>query len=397
MDLQLILWIFLGCLAGIFTGLAPGMHVNTIAAIATAIPVENRLGTALMIAGMSIVHCFADFIPSILLGAPKEESFLAAMPGHRMLMKGKGFLAVKLAVSGALFAGIISLLFVPVFVLFVSKSEKIIEGIIPFALALVIALMILNEKSTGKKITAIAIICLSGILGVLVLRGNIVANPLFACISGFFGSAGIIEAIRKKSVLPEQEISNEKTGNKTVFQGSLLGFLAGSFVAIFPAMGNNQAAFILQKIFGKIGAKKFLVLLGASSVANVVFGFAGMLAWEKTRNGSAAAVSSLVEISMENFLLVMFACAVALGFGFLATIAIAKFFVKRMKKINYEKINWAILAVLCALVALLSNAFGIVAFVSATAIGFAAVSAKVKRTNCMAFLMIPALLFYLGF
>jgi putative membrane protein len=397
MVLELICWIFLGCIIGLFTGLAPGIHVNTIAAIAITMQFSNPLGASLMIASMSIVHCFADLIPSILLGAPKEENFLAALPGHKMLLKGKGLLAVRLAATGALATGIISLAFIPVFLLLILKGEKFFSTIIPFALVFVLGTMVFCEKEFEKKIWAIIIIALSGILGLIVLGGKIfVQEPLFACITGFFGAATIIESIRKKSVLPKQCRKKTKISGKDALEGGALGFLAGIITTILPATGSSQSAFILQKIFGKIGTKKFLVLIGGSSISNVIFGFAGLFAWEKTRNGSAAAIRGLIGLSQQNLVIIMIACAIALGFGFIATGIISKLFIEKIEKTNYKKINFAILSLLCALVMVLSNGFGIMAFITATSFGLIAVSKKSRRTNCMAFLMIPTLFFYLG-
>ncbi|MDD5148691.1 MAG: tripartite tricarboxylate transporter permease [Candidatus ainarchaeum sp.] len=398
MDFGPLGWIVSGCVLGIFTGLAPGIHVNTIASISTAIAFPDPLGLSLMIASLSIVHCFVDLVPGILFGAPEETNFLSAQPGHRLLIKGKGFLAVKLAATGALFSGIISLCFAFFFITMLRKGTVLFSKLVPFALVFVITAMVFSENSPKKKAFAITAILLSGILGIIALsEKSPVENPLFACITGFFGIATILESLKKKTILPKQETEEAKTGNKSVIEGSALGFIAGALVAVFPALGANQAAFILQKFFGKIKTKKFLVLIGGSSTANVIFGFAGLFAWGKTRNGSAAAVGGLVELSTQNLVLLMIACAIALGFGFLAAVWTAKFLVKKIEKINYSKINIAILFALCGLSVFLTNFFGIIALVSATGIGLFCAETKIKRTHCMAFLMIPALLFYLGF
>ncbi|HLD58830.1 MAG TPA: tripartite tricarboxylate transporter permease [archaeon] len=398
MDVFPVFWILLGCIIGIFTGLSPGIHINTVAAFAATMRPADALGVSLMIASMSIVHSFVDFVPSILFGAPEEENFLSVLPGHRMLLKGKGLLAIKLAASGAFFSGLIAIAFAPVFVLFVQKASSFLPKIIPFALLVVLATMVLGEKGMGKKFWAITIIALSALLGAIVLgEKSIVKEPLLAGITGFFGAATIIESLRKKSVFPEQQEKKFRIKKTIILEGSLLGFLAGSIVSILPAIGSNQAAFILKKIFGKISTKKFLVLLGGSGTANMLLGFLVLFAWGKTRNGSAAAISQLIEISAQNILLLCIAGLIALGFGFAVTMFLAKIIVKKMHRINYEKTNLIILAVLIALVAFLSEISGLIAFASATAIGLLAVSKGVKRTNCMAFLMIPALLFYLGF
>jgi putative membrane protein len=70
---------------------------------------------------MSITHTFIDFIPSIFLGAPDEDTGLSTLPGHEFLLKGQGYYAVKLTVIGSAIA-IISLTFlIPFFILVVPK------------------------------------------------------------------------------------------------------------------------------------------------------------------------------------------------------------------------------------------------------------------------------------
>jgi len=398
MILELLFWILFGCATGIFTGLFPGIHVNTIAAIALLFPLENPLGLALMIASMSIVHSFVDFVPSILLGAPEESTFLSVLPGHRMLLKGEGLLAIKLAASGALLSGIISICFSPIFVLFVKKSTEIFPKIMPYALVLVLVLMLAEEKTMQKKAWAAIIIFLSGMLGIIALgEKSTVQNALFVCIAGFFGISTIIESLRKKSFFPKQNNKPKHIGKKTLAEAGLLGFLAGGLVSIVPGIGSNQSAFIIKKIFGNMGTRKFLILLGGSNSSNMILGFLVWFAWGKTRSGSSVAISQLITAGTENILLIGIACLIALGIGFIAAIKTAEFFIKKMQGIDYKKINLLIFGILVFLASILSNLFGIMALATASAIGLLAVSKGIKRTHCMAFLMIPALSFYLGF
>jgi len=94
MLIQLALALILGVLAGTITGLSPGIHINLIASTLMAylgsfssVPL---IALAVFIVSMSITHTFLDFIPSIFLGAPEEDSFLSVLPGHKMLQEGHG-------------------------------------------------------------------------------------------------------------------------------------------------------------------------------------------------------------------------------------------------------------------------------------------------------------------
>ena len=89
--------IILGCIAGVFTGLIPGIHMNTVSlSLIYLMPKNTEL--IYFIIAMSVVHTFVDFIPSILFGAPEAENFLSILPGHKMLLEGKGLEAIKITV-----------------------------------------------------------------------------------------------------------------------------------------------------------------------------------------------------------------------------------------------------------------------------------------------------------
>ncbi|MBU2099722.1 tripartite tricarboxylate transporter permease, partial [Candidatus Micrarchaeota archaeon] len=107
--MEFFLIVLLGCVAGIFTGLIPGIHMNTVSvSLIYLMPEKQEL--IYFIIPMSVVHTFLDFIPSVLFGAPEEETFLSILPGHKMLLEGKGLTAIKITVLGGLIGGSLSVL-----------------------------------------------------------------------------------------------------------------------------------------------------------------------------------------------------------------------------------------------------------------------------------------------
>jgi len=200
MGLELLGFAIIGCVLGIFTGLLPGLHVNTIALLALNLPRFDGLGLTVLIASMAIVHTFVDFIPSILFGAPDSDTFLAMLPGHRLLLQGRGFAAVKLTVVGGLFAGLASIAAGPVFVLFVEKSIGFLPVVIPFVLLAILAAMVLGEKGVEKMALALLFVSLSGFLGVLALNSRLpLQQPLFCLATGFFGASMLVDSIMTPS------------------------------------------------------------------------------------------------------------------------------------------------------------------------------------------------------
>src|SRR3989344_277670 len=129
MILELIIALIIGVLIGTITGLTPGLHINLIITFLSLsffekIISSNPFPMSIFIVSLSITHIITDFIPSILLGAPEEDSYLSILPGHRMLLEGRGYEAITLCIYGS----ISSILFIPF--LSIRKNNKIPNQII---------------------------------------------------------------------------------------------------------------------------------------------------------------------------------------------------------------------------------------------------------------------------
>src|SRR3989344_2969649 len=113
--------LLLGILAGIITGLLPGIHINLVSAFLVAssaflLAFLSPVSIIIFIVAMTITHTFLDFIPSVFLGAPDDDSVLAVLPGHEMLLKGKGHEAIILTLYGGIIGIILILIFTQFFI-----------------------------------------------------------------------------------------------------------------------------------------------------------------------------------------------------------------------------------------------------------------------------------------
>ena len=159
--------ILAGTALGTFTGLVPGIHVNTMALLILVSypslssqlePLCGNLGLDLTIVPLllscsivsaAVTHSFLDFIPSVFIGMPDEEDCLSVLPGHRLLMAGKGLLAVRLAASGSLCGAMVALLLsVPLLLFFQSDSRPLdrLDAYIPGLLLLILLLLVLSQR-----------------------------------------------------------------------------------------------------------------------------------------------------------------------------------------------------------------------------------------------------------
>jgi TctA family transporter len=179
-DLGLLLMVLYctcaGAMLGTFTGIAPGIHMNTLALVmlvsypgiagliglicgAFGIAVSHvPLLVCCIIISASVVHSFVDFIPSVFLGAPDQDTVLSVLPGHRLLLSGKGMDAVVCAAKGSLAGACVAVaLAVPMFIL---MSEPIdlygrFEPLIPGVLVVVMVLLVMAEADDRRITIAI--------------------------------------------------------------------------------------------------------------------------------------------------------------------------------------------------------------------------------------------------
>lgn len=384
-----ITWVFLGIITGSFTGLIPGIHANTIAFIALYSPIEKSLGFGLFVVSMSITHSFVDIIPNILLGAPSEESFLSILPGHDLLLKGKGLEAIQLTIFGGLATGIIALFLLPFFFSFAATFGETLPVIIPSVLFATIIMMLISEK---KKKYALIVILLSGLLGIVTLNSGL-KNAIIALVIGFFALPNILQSIFSNTKIPEQEkLSNKKTN-------VLFGFisaLTSGIISVFPGIGPSQAAFIVKNFIGKIKKTDYLVLIGGINTGNLFFSLLMLYVLEKTRTGMAVALKNIVEIDFGVLIILIAAAVTSMGFAAIITEKIAKVAVREIQKIDYKLISKGIFIIVIWITYSFSGVMGLIASFSAMGIALFGTANNVKRSNNMAFLMIPTMLFYLG-
>ena len=392
MFLEILVACFIGVSFGIVTGLVPGIHVNLISVLlfgfsAILLEIGSPLCVCVVIVSMAITHTFLDTIPSVFLGAPEADSALSILPGHRLLLKGRGFEAVVLTVFGSLGGLIVSLAFVPLLLKVVEYIYPIIKDYIGYFLILISVFLIFRDKN---KQWALVLFLLSGALGLAVLNSP-AKEPLFPLFSGLFGVSMLLVSLKDKIKIPKQEFGDIEIDGKFKAIGS--AFVTGWVCSFMPGMGPAQAA-IMSSQFVKLTEKGFLILIGGLSTVNMVLSLVTLFVLGKARNGAVVVVSKLIELSF-NDLLVFFSITLIVG-GIATVLAckLSKVFSKIIERVNYMKLCIGIICLICILVFLLTGFFGMFILVISTAVGLIPVLKKVGRSHMMGCLLIPVILYF---
>ncbi len=381
-------WVALGIAAGIVTGLIPGIHANTVSFIALYLPLEKDMGLALFIVAMSVANSFVDAIPSVLLGAPSEENLAGMLPGHRMLLEGRGLEAVMLIVAGGLLSVAAGIAMMPLFFAFATRHEGIFPVIIPMLVLLSFGAMVMNEE---RKVPALMLGVLCGLLGVVSLEK--IDNAVLVLITGFFGVSGLLESMLSGARIPAQ---SEKIPGKIRPRLPAMAAITGGFCALFPGIGPTQATVMVKSLVKGIGSRDYLVLTGGIGTGNLVFSLLMLFAIGKGRSGMAVSLQDFIPQDIGTFMVLLAGAAIAAGFCAAATEKIARFAIRMIREIDYRKMGACVLVFMLALVYASAGAIGMLACAAASALALFGIGAGVRRSQCMAFLLFPTLMFYLG-
>ena len=395
--INLLLALILGILAGTFTGLIPGIHINLIAVFALSLSFITDLPITIMlifITAMAITHTFIDFIPSIFLGAPEEDTALGVLPGHKLLIRGEGHRAIKLTVIGSVIAIVSLILIIPLFIILMPKIHPFLQRMMGLFLIWISIFLVYNEKDSKSK--AIIIFVLAGFLGFATLNSNL-QQPLLPLLTGLFGTSTIIHSIRSKTTIPPQGIDKLNINKKELIKPTLATILVSPICSFFPGLGSSQAAIIGSEITGKLNSEQFLILIGSVNTLVMSISFVTLFLFQKTRTGAAAAISEITQLSTSNLITILTTIIISAIIAIPLTLMISKTISKHIHRINYTKISYVILIFLIIVIIYFSGILGLITLTVSTILGLTAIEWQTRRSFLMGAILIPTIIYYLPF
>jgi putative membrane protein len=402
MFIETLLYAFAGCGLGIFAGLMPGMHVNTL--IAVLLPFASLFSSpycfVVFIVAVGVSEIFINFIPSIFLGAPEADTAMSVLPGHRLLMEGCGYEALKLIVVGGLGALFFSILLVALFAGVFSSLYEISRPYMHFVISAAVCLMILSEKKLKKIAAAALIIFMTGFLGILVLNSPLLPKQhvLFPVFSGMFGVSTLFISIAQKAKIPEQgNDSVLKISNKEIAKSIALGSLAGIVVGLLPAIGISEAAAVVQYVGGSPEARSFLVTLSGINIGNELFSLISLYLVGNPRSGTSVAIQQIMtELTFFDVVYLTGVIFLSAGVGALLTLYLGKKIPNILAKLNYRNLCLSVIIFINAMIFIFTGFMGLLVSFTSTAIGLLCAYLEVRRSHCMGILLINTILFFSG-
>lgn len=386
---------------GTFTGLTPGIHVNTLCIVVLSMmaifPEVRLICFATLVLSMSITHSFVDFIPSTFLGAPSDDTALSTLPAHKLLLEGRGYEVVIITAIGSFGAYIFAIIVLFPMIYILPFVYVKIKNFIHFILIFIVAYMILIERTLLKKIYGLTVFLLAGMYGVIVLNAAVYASGeiLFPVFTGLFGISTMLLSLKDKIRIPPQQIDNNVYLSKSeLTKGILTGSTAGMIVGLLPGLGSAQATVLAQGTSKNITTRKYLAAVSAVNTSNAIFCLITFFTLGKYRSGAILTIGRIMpEITMNDFILfcviIGFVCAIATVFHLMIGKAAAKY----IPKIPYQPMNITIISVLIFLIVLFTGWLGLLVMSVGLTIGLLPPILGVKRTHCMGVIILPVILY----
>ena len=398
--LEILVALLIGICAGTFTGLIPGIHINlvslfVVSMLAYLLGFASPVTLAVFIAAMAVTHTFLDIIPAVFLGAPDSDAALGVLPGHRLMMKGLAYQAVKLTVIGSLFSLLICIALAPLFIYMIPAAYELLKNFIGWILLAVVAWMVLKEKGLNNKFWAVVVFMFSGILGLIVFNIPNVEQGLFAMLTGLFGISMLIISINTVIKIPEQKTGEEITvGKRNTIKAILAAIFSGSLVSFFPGLGPAQGAVIGGEIIRGIKDYSFLILLGGINTVNMIVSFVTLYTIGKARNGAVLAISQIIPVDRNILIIFLISALIAGGMAAVIALLISKAFARLISRLNYKLLCLIVIAFVAGIAFLLSGALGLLILAVATSIGLVPNVLKIKRSHAMGCLLLPVILWF---
>ncbi len=395
---------FAGFATGIITGILPGLHINLVAVIVASLAYRNgdfgnptaSFAAAVFILAMSISHVFHDFLPSIFLGFSESEAALAVLPGHRMLLLGKGRKAAMLAAFGAL-VGVLALVGLSPLMLLVMKPVFVAtKSYVLLILTAVIVVQVVRSPGLKEAAVKTLIILLAGAFGIVVFRLPSLNEPLLPMFSGLFGLSSLIGGLIKKPSFPPQQPKAVIKIKKPLAAAKIVavGLFSSSLMGLFPSLGPAQAALLGTTVLKKIKAPAYIFLLGVISSASMLMALLTLYSFGKARNGSIAVMGSMISLTKESTILFLIVAVITAFLSCMSTLFLSRLFLQLVRKINYLLLCWLVIIFIVIFVAAFSGVVGLLVLAVAAMIGMIPVLTRSSRQLLMACLMVPVIGYY---
>ncbi|WP_254543894.1 tripartite tricarboxylate transporter permease [Halomarina pelagica] len=384
-----------GVALGTASGLLPGLHANNmallLAAVAPALPGPPLLvGCAMLAAG--VVHTFLDVVPALALGVPDSAMAASALPGHRLVLEGRGGEALRLSALGSASAVAMAVpLSIPMTRLMVALYPTI-RAHLPLVLGGAALALVLTEPTARGAVGGALALLTSGALGLValdlpvdgLLETGDVLLPLFA---GLFGAPVLLDAVGGGGV-PRQVAPTVTLSRRAIAGLGGVGTVAGAVVGYVPGVSSAVAATVaLLAVPGRYGGRGFIVATSGVNTANTIFALFALVALGQPRTGVLVAMDRAgVPLDLPSLLATV---ALAAAAGFALVVLVGDRYLRVAGRVDATRLSLSVLGLLCALSFVFAGGLGVGLLAVSALVGLLPVRFGARRAHLMGVLYAP--------
>ncbi len=295
----------LGSVLGLVTGLVPGLHVNTLAAVALASMPWAGDAAALALVAIGVAHTFVSIIPATYLGAPGEDTAHSVLPAHRLLFEGQGPAAIHSSVHASLLGllGALALLW-PLRWLLGAPNHFVqeMDGVAPWLLGLTLVALVAMEVPRGphRLFSALLVGALASWLGMLAFQWptralfDVPSSALLPLLAGLFGVPGLVVALHTGAQIPLQDPSPSWSARSAARTMDILpGLGVTAFTAALPGLTGAVSTSMARIGRRTDNPHAILATLSVVNTAHAVLALGMLWLVGRTRSGLGQAVGIL--------------------------------------------------------------------------------------------------------
>ena len=402
---------------GTVTGLVPGLHVNSVAFVMVGVAPgldgpAAAVAAAILAAG--VVHTFLSIVPGLVLGVPDAATAPGVLPGHRLVLAGRGREAIRLSALGSGIALAASVAVALPLSRVVAAGRAWLLAALPVLLAAVAGLLILAEPTRRGKVGGAVCLAVATVLGLLTLdlpasgplSPDSAASMLAPIFGGLFGAPILLDALDARGAIPPQDGTGLGLPPRGVVQAALSGVAGGTLVGYLPGVSAGVAAVLALGGAGGSGPagrgsdRAYVVATSGADTATAVFAVASLAVLGAPRSGVTVAVAELgggngpgatstPGIGLAGMLLVV---VFAAGLGIVLLVTVGDRYLHAVRRLPRRPLVVAVLGLLFALAVGFAGVLGGAVFCVAAVVGLLPPRVGARRVHLMGVLIGPVAL-----
>jgi putative membrane protein len=383
-----------GVTLGSVSGLTPGVHANAfalaLAGVTPSVPGSPlAVGVAVLAAG--VTHSFVDVVPAVSLGVPDAAMAATALPGHRLVLAGRGREALRVSALGSLAATVLALLAAWPVTAAMGVLLPVLNAHLGVVLVVATVALAATEPSWPRRGAALAVAALAGGFGALALDvevGGVLGESVLAALfGGLFGAPVLLDALAGDGVPPQGDAAL-RTSPLALAGAALAGTAGGGAVGYLPGVSSGVAAVLaLAAAPADAGNRGYLATVSGVNTANAIFAVFALVAFDTPRTGVLVAFD---RIDAPLVLPVLLAAIVVAGVtGAFVVVTVGDHYLAIVGNADQTRVVALALAMLLAASLLFAGLPGLCIFATATLVGLLPTRLHVKRVHLMAVLTLP--------